>query len=158
MAILRNKRKLATLNKEKCEEHPRKNLAKNSNTCRSQENYITQVSEEIKGTVTKNLSQEFGRLESCILGALSRFDDLLLNPLIQGHSGNATETSRNTYGTNQGTNENDSHSDPHHGAGIFQSQTTRNSGPKEPHDNHIVKLEHTEIQEVTRKPSNDAVV
>ena len=43
----RNKRKLAALNKENCEEHPRSNLAQNLNAPRSQEDYITQVSEEI---------------------------------------------------------------------------------------------------------------
>ena len=49
----RNKRKLAALNKENCEEHPKSNLALNSNVPRSQEDYITLVSEEIEGRVTK---------------------------------------------------------------------------------------------------------
>ena len=57
----RNKRKLAALNKENCEEHPRSNLVQNSNVPRSQEDCITQVSEEIEGKVTKKLSQEFSR-------------------------------------------------------------------------------------------------
>ena len=46
---------LAALNKEKCEENPRSNLAQNSNVPRSQKDYITQVSEEIEGRVTKKL-------------------------------------------------------------------------------------------------------
>ena len=79
-----NKRKLAALNWENCEEHPRSNLAQNSNVPRSQEDYITQVSEEIEGRVTKKLSQEFSRTENQILGALARLDDFLMNPLIQG--------------------------------------------------------------------------
>ena len=132
MATLSNKKKLAVLSKENCEEHPRSNLAENSNTPSSQEDYITKVSEEIECRVTNKLSEEFSRTESRILGELSRLDDLILNPLIHGHSGTATETSRNAYGTNQGTNEDDSQSDPHPEAGIFQSQTTRNSGPEEP--------------------------
>ena len=107
MAI-RSKRKLAALNKENCEEHPRSNLAENLNFARSQEDYITQVSEEIEGRVTKKLSQEFSRTENRILGALARLDDFLMNPLIQSHSGTAPETSRNAFGTNQGTNEDDS--------------------------------------------------
>ena len=49
----RNKKKLAALNKENCEEHPRSNLAQNSSAPRSQEDYITQVSAEIEGKVTK---------------------------------------------------------------------------------------------------------
>ena len=85
-------------------------------------------------SVTKKLSQEFSRTERRKLGALSRLDDFLMNPLIQGHSGTAPETSRNAYGTNQGMNEVDSQSDFHPEAGIFQSQTTRNSGPEDGHD------------------------
>ena len=53
MATFRNKKKLAALNKEKYEEHLRSNLAQNSNVPRSQENYITQVSEELEEKVTK---------------------------------------------------------------------------------------------------------
>ena len=83
----RNKRRLAALNKEYCEEHPRSNSAENSNIPRWQEDYITQVSEGIGGGVTKKLSQEFSRTENRILGALARLDDFLMNPLVQGHSG-----------------------------------------------------------------------
>ena len=83
----RNKRKLAALNKEHCEENPRSNLAQNSGAPRSQEDYITQVSEEIEGRVTKRLSKEFSRTENRILGALAQFDDFLMNPLLPGHSG-----------------------------------------------------------------------
>ena len=53
MAALTNKKKLAVLNKEKCEEHPRSKLAQKSNVPRSQEDYITQVSAETDGRVTK---------------------------------------------------------------------------------------------------------
>ena len=134
MATLKYKRKLAAMNKENCEEHPRNNLAENSNVLRSQEDYITQVSEEIEGRVTKKLLQEFSRTENRILGALARRDDFLMNPLIQGHSGAAPETSRNAFDTNQGTNEDDSQSDHHPEAGIFRSQATQNSGPEVSHD------------------------
>ena len=120
----RNKRKLAALNKENCEELPRSNLAQNSNVPKSQDDYITQVSEKIEGRVTKRLSQEFSRTENRILGALARLDDFLMNPLIQGHSGTAPETSRNAFSVNQGTNEDDSQSNPHPEAGLFHNQTT----------------------------------
>ena len=103
-----NKTKLAALNKENCEEHPRSNLVQNSNVPRSQEDYITQVSEEIEGRVTKKLSQEFSRTENRILGALARLDDFLTNPLNQGHSETAPETFRNVLSISQGTNEDDS--------------------------------------------------
>ena len=63
----RNNRKMAALNKENCEEHPRSSLAQNSNVARSQEDYITQVPEEIEERVTKKLSKEFSRTENRIL-------------------------------------------------------------------------------------------
>ena len=115
----RNKRKLAALNKENCEEHPRSNMAQNSNVPRSQEDYITQVSEEIEERVTKKLSQEFSRSENRILGALARLDDFLMNPLLQGHSGTTPETSRNMFSINQGTNEDDSQNNSHPEAGLL---------------------------------------
>ena len=117
----RNKRKLAALNKENCEEHPRSNLVQNSNVPRSQEDYITQVSEEIEGRVTKKLSQEFSRTEDRILGALARLDEFLMNPLLQGHSEITPETSRNMFSINQGTNEDDYQSNPHPEVGLLTS-------------------------------------
>ena len=124
----RNKKKLAALNKENCEEHPRNNLAQNSTAPRSQEDYITQVSEEIEERVNKKLSQEFSRTENRILGALARLDDFLMNPLLQGHSGITPETSRNVLSINQGTNEDNSQSDPHPELGPLTS------GPEERRD------------------------
>ena len=135
MVPLRNNRKLAALNNENYEELPRSNLAQNSNALRSQEDYITQVSEEIEGRVTKKLSQEFSRTENRILVALARFDDFLMNPLIQGHSGTALETSRNAFSTSQGTNEGDSQSDLHPEVGVFHNQTTQSPGPEGRLDN-----------------------
>ena len=119
-----NKRKLAALNKENCKEHPRSNLAQNSIAPRSQEEYITQVSEEIEGRVTKRLSKEFSRTENRILGALARLDDFLMNPL----------PTRSVLRNNQGTNEDDSQNDPHPEAGLFHSQSARNAGPEDDRD------------------------
>ena len=113
------------------------------NVPRSQEDYITHVSEEIEGKVTKKLSQEFSRTEYRILGALSRLDDFFMNPLNESHSGTAPEASRNAYGTNQGTNVDDSQSDSHAEAGVFQSLTTRNSGSEDSHD--MVTGVHEEV-------------
>ena len=109
-------------------------LAQSSNATRSKEDYFTQVSKETEGRVTEKLSQKFIRTESRILGALSRLDYFLMNPLIQGHSGNAPETSRNAYGNNQGTTEDNFQSDRHPKASISRSQTTLNSGRKDHHD------------------------
>ena len=101
--------------------HPRSNLAKSSNIRRSHEDYIIQVSKEIKARVSKKLSKEFSRKESRISGALSRLDEFLLNPLLQGHSGSLPETSQNALGTNHGTNEEDCQSDPHPEASVSES-------------------------------------
>ena len=109
-------------------------MAQNLNVPRSQEDYITQVSEEIEGRVTKKLLQEFSRTENRILGALARLDDFLTNPLIQGHSGTTPETSQNVFSMSQGTNEDASHSNFHPEAGIFNNQMTQNSGQNEDHD------------------------
>ena len=57
-------------------------MAQNSNVPRSQEDYITQVSEEIEGGVTGKLSQEFKRTGNSILGAIAHLDDFLMNSLI----------------------------------------------------------------------------
>ena len=54
MATLRNKRKLAAVNKENFEEHPKGNLTQNLIVPKSQEHYITEVSEEIEGRVRKS--------------------------------------------------------------------------------------------------------
>ena len=67
-----------------CENHPRGNLGQNANVPRSQEHPFSQVCDEIEGRVTKKLSTEVSRTESCILGALSQPDEFLLNPLNQG--------------------------------------------------------------------------
>ena len=134
MATLRNKNKLAALNKKNCEELPRSILAQNANAPRSQEDYITQVSDEIEGRVTIKLSQAFSRTENRILVALFRLDDFLMDSLIQGYSRIVPETSEKAYVTNQRTSEDDSQSDPHPETGIFGNQTTGNFGPEQGHD------------------------
>ena len=115
-------------------------MAQNSGAPRSQEDYITQVSEEIEGRVTKRLSKEFSRTENRILGALARLDDFLMNPLLPGGSGATPEPTRNASGINQGTNEDDSQNDPRPEAGLFHGQMAQNSGPEGDHDNNGRRL------------------
>ena len=134
MATLRNKRKLAAVTRETQEENPRNGQSRNTSVPRINEEYITQVSEEIEGRITKKLSQEFNRIESRISDALSKLDEFLSNQQIQTHSKTVPGTFRNTNVENQGTNEDDSQSDPHPEAGIFRGQTTQNSGPKDCRD------------------------
>ena len=130
MATLRNKRTLAAVKRKTQEEHPRNGQSRNRSVPRINEEFITQLSEEIEGRVTKKLLQEFRRTESRILGALSKLDEILLNPQIRTHSVTVPGTFRNTTVENRGMNEDDSQSDPHPEAGILRSQITQNSGPE----------------------------
>ena len=112
------------------DENLRNGQSRNTSVPRMNEEYITQVFEEIEGRVTKKLSQRYSSTESRILDALSRLDEFLVNQQIRTHSGTVPETFRNTNVDNQGTNEDESQSDPHPEAGLFRSQTTQNSGPE----------------------------
>ena len=79
MATLRNKRKLAVVSRETPESN-RGSRGRNVLDLELTQDYISQVSEEIEGRVTKKLSKEFNKTESRILGALSKLDEFLLNP------------------------------------------------------------------------------
>ena len=133
MATLRNKRKLAAVTREIQDENPRNGQSRNTSVPRINEDYLTQLSEEIEGRITKKLSREFSRIESRISDALSKLDEVLSNQQIQTHSKTVPGTFRNTNVENQGTNEDDSQSDPHPEGGLFRSQTTQNSGPEAGH-------------------------
>ena len=63
--------------------------------------YISQVSEDIDGRVTKKLSKEFSRTESRILGALSKLDEFLPNPQVRTCSVAVPGTSRNSNSENR---------------------------------------------------------
>ena len=74
MATLRNKRKLAAMARE-TQNYPRNNQSQNSAAPGTTEDYITRVSEEIEGRVTKKLSQEFSWTELTV--------EFLLKPQIR---------------------------------------------------------------------------
>ena len=103
MATLRNKRKLAAVSRE-TPESTRSGRTQNILDPELTQNYISQVSEEIEGRVTKKLSKEFSRTESRILGALSKLDEFLLNPQVRTCSVAVQGTSRSSNLENQGTN------------------------------------------------------
>ena len=94
MATLRNKKKLAAVSREP-PESTRNGQLKNTRDPKMVQQYISQVSEEIEGRVTKKLSKEFSRTESRILGALSQLDEFLLNPQVRTCSVAVPGTSRN---------------------------------------------------------------
>ena len=128
-ATLRIRRKLAAHNKANCEENPSNNLPRYSSVTESQEDYLTQVFQEIEGRGTKKLSTGFGRPESRIQGAFFRLDEFLLKAFIYFHSGSAPETSRNAPKVNQRRNEENSQVDLHQKTRVPQSQKTHVFGP-----------------------------
>ena len=124
---------MAAITRETQEEHPRNGQSRNTSVPRINQEYITQVSEEIEGRVTEKLSQKLSRTESRILGALSQLDEFLLNPQIRTHSGTLPGTSRNTNVENQEPNEDHSQDDPHPevGPSVCQSRHSIDSDTDE---------------------------
>ena len=100
MATLKNKRKLAAVSRE-TPESTRNGRAQNTLDPDLVQDYISQVSEEVEGRVTKRLSKEFSRTESRILGALSKLDEFLLNPQVRTCSVAVPGTSRNSNSENR---------------------------------------------------------
>ena len=111
MATLKNKRKLAAVSRE-TPESTRISRGQNTLDPESTQDYISQVSEEIEGRVTKKLSKKFSRTESRILAALSKLDKFLLNPQVRTCSVAVPGTSRNNNSENRDTPGNRSSGDP----------------------------------------------
>ena len=111
MARLRNKRKLAAVSRE-TSESTRNSRVQNALDPESTQDYISQVSEEIEKRVTKKPSKEFIKTESRILGALSKLDELLLNPQVRTCSVAVPGTSRNNKSENRETTGDRSSDDP----------------------------------------------
>ena len=76
------------------------------------EKYITQVSEEVEGMVTKRLSRKFSRTESSILFASPELDEFLLNPQVRTCSAAVPRTSRNNNSEDREPTEDSSIDDP----------------------------------------------
>ena len=70
MAESRNKRKQAAVNRDNQEEYPRNNISRETVIPEINEEYITQVSEELEGRVTENNSSESNTIENRIVGEL----------------------------------------------------------------------------------------
>ena len=94
MATFRNKRKLAAVARETQEERLRNGRSRNTSVPRINEEYITQVSEEIESRFTKKTVPGIQQDSSPILGALSKLDEFLLTLEPTG-----TDTLRNRSGT-----------------------------------------------------------
>ena len=137
MATLRNKRKLAAVSRE-TPEGSRDSRGQNVLDPELTQEYISQVSKEIEGRVTKKLSKEFSKTESRILGALSKLDEFLLNPqvrtcsvAVQGTSGNANSENRETHGDR-------SSNDPYPEVGCFPHHSGQLNSPEAETNSHML--------------------
>ena len=136
MATLRNKKKLAAVSRE-TPEGSRSSRGRNVLDPELTQDYISQVSEEIEGRVTKKLSKEFYKSESRILGALSKLDEFLLNPqvrtcsVVQGASRNANSENRETHGDL-------SLNDPYPEVGYFPHHSGQPNSPEMGINPHMV--------------------
>ena len=111
MATLRNKRKLAAVSGE-TPENTRNSQSQNTFDQELAQEYISQVSEEVGGRVTKKLSKEFSRAQSRTMGALSEIDGFLLNAQVRTCSVAVPGTSRNGDSGNRESNGDRSPNDP----------------------------------------------
>ena len=111
MATLRKKTKIATVSRE-TPKNTRSIQSQNTFDPKMAQKYISQVSEEIEGRITKKLSKEFSRTESCILGAMSKLHEFLLNPQARTCSAAVPGTSRNNDSENREPTGNRSLGDP----------------------------------------------
>ena len=136
MATLRNKRKLAAVSRE-TSEASRSSRGRNVLDPELTQDYISQVSEEVEGRLTKKLSKEFNKTESRILGALSKLDEFLLNPqvqtcsVVQGASRNANSENRKTHGD-------PSSNDPYPEGGYFPHHSGQLNSPGTEINPHMV--------------------
>ena len=137
MATLRNKRKLAAVSRE-TPESSRSSGEENVFDPELTQDYISQVSEEIEGRVTKKLSKEFSKTESRILGALSKLDKFLLSPQVLPCSVVVPGTSRNTTLQNRETTGDRSSDDSYPEVGYFFHHPAQLNSPETEHSPHMV--------------------
>ena len=137
MATLRNKRKLAAVSRE-TPEGSRSSRGQNVLDPELTQDNISQVSEEIEGRVTKKLSKEFSKTESCISGALSKLDEFLLNAQVRTCSIAVQGTSRNADSENRETHEDHSSNDPYPAVGYFPHHSGQLNSLEAETNSHMV--------------------
>ena len=140
MATLRNKRKKAAVSRGTPEgsRGSRGSIGRNVLDPELTQDYISQVSEEIEGRVTKKLSKEFNKTESRILGALSKLEEFLLNPQVRTCSVAARGTSRNSNSENRETHGDRSSNDPYPEPGCFPHHSGQLNSPQTETISHMV--------------------
>ena len=133
---MRNKRKLAAVSRETPEDS-RSSRGRNAIDPELTQDYVSHISEEIEGRVTKRLSKEFNRTESRILGALLKLDEFLLNlqvrtcSVVQGASRDANSENRETHGDR-------SSNDPYPEVGHFPHHTGQLNSPEKEANSHML--------------------
>ena len=150
MATLRNKRKLAAVSRE-TPEGSRSSRGQNVLDPELTQDYISQLSEEIEGRVTKKLSREFSKTESRILGALSKLDEFLLNPQVRTCSVAVQGTSRNVKSENRETHGEGSSNDPYPEVGYFPHHSGRLNSPEAETNSHRVTEDYPHIEAEARR-------
>ena len=137
MATLRTRRKLAAASRE-TPEGSRGSRGQNVLDPELTQDYISQVSEEIEGRVTKKLSEEFNKTESGISGALSKLDEFLLDPQVRTCSVAVQGTSGNANSVNWETHRDRSSNDPYPEVGFFPHHSGKLNSPETDTNSHMV--------------------
>ena len=137
MATLRNNRKLAAVSRA-TPEGSRSSRGQTVLDPELTQDYISQVSEEIQGRVTKKLSKELSKTESRILGALSQLDEFLLDPQVRTCSVAVQETSRNANLENRETHGDRSSDDPYPEVRFFSHLSGQLKSPETETNLHMV--------------------
>ena len=137
MATLRTRRKLAAASRE-TPEGSRGSRGQNVLDPELTQDYISQVSEEIEGRVTKKLSEEFNKTESGISGALSKLDEFLLDPQVRTCSVAVQGTSGNANSVNWETHRDRSSNDPYPEVGFFPHHSGKLNSPETDNNSHMV--------------------
>ena len=146
MATLRNRRKLAAVSRE-THEGTRSSRAQNVLDPELTQGYISQVSEEIEGRVTKKLSKEFSRTESRTLGALSKLDEFLRNAKVRTCS--VAVSGRSNISENRETTGHRSSDDPCPDVGYsshYSGQLNSSESETYPHSHSNVQLKSQALQ------------
>ena len=149
MATLRNKRKLAAVSRE-TSEGSRSSRGQNVLDPELTQDYISQVSEEIEGRVTKKLSNEFSKTELRILGALSKLDEFLLKPQVRTCSVAVQGTSKNANSENREIHGDRSSDNPYPEVGFFPHHSGQLNSPETETNSHMVTKKFPHM--VTRGP------
>ena len=149
MATLRIKRKLAAVSRE-TPKGSRGSRAQNVLDPESTQDYISQVSEEIEGRVTKKLSNEFSKTESRILGALSKLGEILLNPQVRTCSVAVPGSSRDNISENRETTGDRSSDDLYTELGYFCHHSAQLNSPETENNSHMVTGATEEVRQYPR--------